>query len=100
MFAVRLGLCGARIQAQETHGRKKEQHDEQTALLIPVVPEQFGRVGSADGAVAAAHVIGWAELVAAPANPLWVFGMKGRLGRFGLFLVHDHFKSGVARRTS
>ena len=69
-------------------------------LLIPVVPEQFRRVGSADGAVAAAHVIGWAELVAAPADPLWVFGMKGRLWRFGLFLVHGSLQIGVARRTS
>ena len=53
---------------------------DQLALLVPVVAEQFGRVGSADGAVAAPHVIGGAELVATPANPLWMLGMEGSLG--------------------
>ena len=53
---------------------------------VPVVAEEFGGVGSANGAVAAAEIVGGAILVASPADALGILGAEGDFGRSGLSL--------------
>lgn len=69
-------------------------------LLVPILAKQFDRVRSADRAVATTHVIGWTELIASPADPLRMLGMKwGLRRRIGLAAIHSRWSLAQSGQT-